>query len=480
MRDQKTHGLPTSVAAAWATLAAATALAGDPAANLRPLDQVVDEYVAASLESNLSLRQRNLGYERSVEALKEARGRFLPSVTLESRFSRNDGGRTLDFPVGDLLNPVYTTLNDLTAGGPNPTNFPAVANQKIRFLREQEQQSAVRLTQPLYVPQILANLKAETAQSAAEQAGRDAYARVLTRDVRTAYYGWMRAQQTLGIVESSIDLLGENLRVNRSLFDNGKVTEDQLLRAKAELLAAEQQRLEAANGVRQAQSYFNFLLNRPLDSDVEQAAMPRSLQASLPAVEGLQSEAQSRRAELRQLEQSELAAQASIAAARAEFKPTLAVMAELGTQGEEYRFTSEERYTTAALVFSWNVFNGNQSRARLAAARLDARNAEAARQEVAQRIALEVRQSHDSLRSAESALATAEARLDAAAAAFRIAARKRDAGVISQVEFLDARSTLTNAELNRNLTQFEFLIRKAELDFAVGISPGPTASEPSS
>jgi len=232
--------------------------------------------------------------------------------------------------------------------------------------------------------------------------------------------------------------------------------------------------------VRQAQSYFNFLLNRPLDSDVEQAAMPRSLHASLPAVEGLQSEAQSRRAELRQLEQSELAAQASIAAARAEFKPTLAVTAELGTQGEEYRFTSEERYTTAALVFSWNVFNGNQSRARLAAARLDARNAEAARQEVAQRIALEVRQSHDSLRSADSALATAEARLDAAAAAFRIAARKRDAGVISQVEFLDARSTLTNAELNRNLTQFEFLIRKAELDFAVGISPGTTASEPSS
>jgi outer membrane protein TolC len=463
-----------------AALMAGAALAGDPDTMPRPLDEVLGEYVATGLASNLALQQHDLGYERSVEALKEARGRFLPSIALESRFSRNDGGRTLDFPVGDLLNPVYATLNELTAGGANPTSFPPVANQKISFLREQEQQSAIRLTQPVYVPQILANLKLQTAQSAAERAARDAYSCVLTRDVRTAYYGWMRAQQALGIVEASIELLNENLRASQSLFNNGKVTEDQVLRAKAELLAAEQQRLEAANGVRQAQSYFNFLLNRPLGTEIERAAMPASLKADLPAIEGLQTQAQSRRAELRQLEQSELAAQASIAAARAEFKPTLAVTAELGSQGEEYRFTSEERYTTAALVFSWNVFNGNQSHARLAAARLDARNAQAAREEIAQRIALEVQQSHDNLLSSASALDTAEARLQAAAAAFRIATRKRDAGVISQVEFLDARSTLTDAELNRNLTQFELLTAKAELDFAVGIAPGSAAPEPSS
>jgi hypothetical protein len=37
------------------------------------------------------------------------------------------GGRTVDFPVGDLLNPVYTTLNQLTGGN----NFPQVTNQSI-------------------------------------------------------------------------------------------------------------------------------------------------------------------------------------------------------------------------------------------------------------------------------------------------------------------------------------------------------------
>ena len=51
---------------------------------------------------------------------------------------------------------------------------------------------------------------------------------------------------------------------------------------------------------------------------------------------------------------------------------------------------------------------------------------------------------------------------------FRIAGRKRDEGVISQVEFLDARTSLTAAELNLNAVRFELLARQADLDYATG------------
>jgi len=40
--------------------------------------------------------------------------------------------------------------------------------------------------------------------------------------------------------------------------------------------------------------------------------------------------------------------------------------------------------------------------------------------------------------------------------------------VISQVEFLDSRTTLTAAELNLNAVRFELLARQAELDYATG------------
>ena len=87
-------------------------------------------------------------------------------------------------------------------------------------------------------------------------------------------------------------------------------------------------------------------------------------------------------------------------------------------------------------------------------------------EEIAQQIRLEVQQALDRLATTRDSLATAAARADAARAAFRIASRKRDEGVISQVEFIDARSALTGAELNHNVTRFNVLARRAELEYA--------------
>ena len=45
--------------------------------------------------------------------------------------------------------------------------------------------------------------------------------------------------------------------------------------------------------------------------------------------------------------------------------------------------------------------------------------------------------------------------------------------MISQVEFIDARSALTSAELNHNLTRFNVLARRAELEYATSAGDIP-------
>ena len=71
-----------------------------------------------------------------------------------------------------------------------------------------------------------------------------------------------------------------------------------------------------------------------------------------------------------------------------------------------------------------------------ARARASERRARTQREELAQQIELEVRQSLEQLETSASSLRTATARAEAARAAFRIASRKRDEGVINQVEFM--------------------------------------------
>jgi outer membrane protein TolC len=105
------------------------------------------------------------------------------------------------------------------------------------------------------------------------------------------------------------------------------------------------------------------------------------------------------------------------------------------------------------------------------AARAVARQVAVQREEAARQIELEVQQALDRLRTAADSLATAEARAEAARAGFRIASSKRDLGVINQVVFLDARTALTGAELNLNLTRFALLSRQAELAYATAVNP---------
>src|SRR5262249_31059211 len=78
-----------------------------------PVGQVIDEYVREALRSNLSLQAESLEVDRNMAALDAARARFLPTVALEARYSRSEGGRELNIPVGTVVNPVYSTLNQL-------------------------------------------------------------------------------------------------------------------------------------------------------------------------------------------------------------------------------------------------------------------------------------------------------------------------------------------------------------------------------
>ena len=446
-----------------------------PADSGRPLAAVIDEYVREGLKSNLGLRAQSLEVERSVAALDEARARYFPEVGLAARYTRAEGGRTIELPLGQALNPAYQTLNDLLVAQGQQPQFPVVQDETIAFLREREQDTHVSLRMPLLQPAIPAAVRAQRELLGASEYAHVALARRLKRDITVGYLNWLSAVRTRGIVDASVSLLNENLRVNDSLFRNGKITQDQVLRARAELLAVTQQSREAQNLASQAQSYLNFLLNRPLDTALENAEVAADVAARTQALADLRSAALANRPELAEVAHLARASEAQEKLARAERWPTLSLGADGGIQGEEYEFGRGSNYATVSLLLNWTFFDGGARRAAVRQANAQARRTATQRDELTQQVQLEVQQSLDRLNTSADSLATADARADAARAAFRIASRKRDEGTISQVEFIDARSSLTGAELNLNVTRFAVLARQAELDYATAAGNLPLA-----
>ena len=453
-------------------LASATGLSA-PALSV---EDAVGGLVSDALTANLELDAAGGGVAQRLAALDQARALYLPAVDFSARYTRANGGRSIDIPVGDLLNPVYATLNQVTGSA----RFPTVQNQEINFQRTREQDTQVSFTQPLYDPRISAGRMAAQSQYEASSAARIALAGRIERDMREAYYRWLQARAQIGIFDATLELATENRRVNESLFRNGKITRDLVFRAEADQLEVQQSQLGAQNSERLAQSYVNLIRNAPFDRalpsvvvddpDIDRLRNDLAAHAAQPTLSlaPLQDTAVQQRYELRQLDAISAAAAAGERLARAAFKPRLAFAFDVGTQGETYALTSEDRYLLASVVLKFNFFAGGGDAAGIASARAVERQARANRSLQEQQIRFQVQQALQDFEFTEASLGTAAKRVEAAAGAFRIASRKRDLGQINQAEFIDSRRAMTDAQLNLNVTRFAALGSLAELEYALG------------
>lgn len=68
--------------------------------------------------------------------------------------------------MGDLLNPVYATLNQLTG----TSSFPQIANVNEQFLPNNFHETKLRVIQPLFNPEIYFNYKAQKELTTVQQA----------------------------------------------------------------------------------------------------------------------------------------------------------------------------------------------------------------------------------------------------------------------------------------------------------------------
>jgi outer membrane protein TolC len=429
---------------------------------------ILDQYIDEALENNLALRQREFSYEKAQAELAEARGLFLPSLSLTSRYSRAGGGRSVDVPVGDLVNPIHEALNQILAEPAFPANLPNVSTP---FLREEEQETKLQLVQPLLKPSIYFNYKMRSRLRSAEQAARDAYARELVKEVKVAYFNYLKTLKVVELYERTEVLLKENLRVSTSLFENGKATQDVVFRARAELSQLEQERVEAEKTRDLARSYFNLLLNRPLDEPVEVADpddLPAGRTENLAECQAL---ALGNRLELRQLQLGIEAAEHHVRLEKSAFLPGVVFAFDYGFQGEEYRFTDDDDFWMGSVVLEWSIFNGLQREAKIGQAKAHRRVLEAQLAELREAIKLQVREAHDNVTVAEKSLAAARDRVTSAEKSFEIVSRKYGEGMAAQIEYLDARTAMTRARVNLVITTYNYYIRHAELERALATYP---------
>lgn len=458
-------GRPLALAALALGLATPVIARSDAPTVTEPADHLA-VYLAEALASNSALQAQAFAVEAAAQGLSAARARRAPQLALNARYTVSEGGRVTRIPTGDLVNPVYLTLNQLTSGTPNATHFPEIGNTDINFLRPHEQDTRLTLSAPLYAPQLAEQVQIRAAEFEGSLATREAFARTLVRDLKQAYYQLAQLQAGIDVLEASRATLAENRRVADSLIAAGKATRDRALRAEAELLAVEQRLLAARNDERAARRYLNLLRNR----DEAEAVLVSNAALS---VSGSASGDETTRPELRRLDHQIDAADHARKLAGSGFLPTLSLVADSGIQGTGYAVNRDSDVSTASLVLNWTLFDFGARRAAESQARAQTSQLQATRDDVRRQLVLARLSADDSALTAEQALRTAEARIAAAEEGFRIAERKRDAGQLSQIEFLDAERAQTESRLGLAIARSSLQTARAEQEYSRAAYPLP-------
>jgi len=429
------------------------------ATNARAL---LDGYVAEAMRANLAIAQRTAATRRADATVREAKGRFLPSVGVNARYSEYNGVVN----IGDFINPAYDALNQLI-GQPR---FPTNVNATLPF----RQETKLELVQPIFNDALFGAAAAARAQRDLVGASRKAAMRQLAADVQQSWLGYASSDRIVATLEAMLPVLDENLRVSERLVDAGQATPDVVLRARAERSEMQQQIADARRQRDAARRGFNLLRNQDANAavtivdDGSLFDIDTTSRAAL-AAHALIAHALMHREELQQADGGIRIARAQGRIANAGLLPSVALSASYGVQGDRYRFNKNNDVALANFVLSWNLFNGGQDMARREQATFAQDEATYRRREAELSVRVQVENAIDGVEAARFALVSANDRYESARRAFTLVERRFAEGLAAPIDFLSARAAFTSAALSQVITRYTLAARTVELERAAAL-----------
>ncbi|MBN1198456.1 MAG: TolC family protein, partial [Bacteroidales bacterium] len=327
------------------------------------------------------------------------------------------------------------------------------------------------LRQPLFRPDIFFNYRIQKDLSEVVSIDVEIYKRELVKEIKTAYFNYLKTVKALTLLEQTLDVVKENVRVNESLYANDKVTLDVVYRSRAELSKVERQLTEAHDFHERAKSYFNFLLNKPLKSEIN-VMDDHALQIRnpIPEEEAL-STALANREELQQVTKYQNVSANNLRRYQYNKAPTLGLGVDYGIQGENYSLSPESDFLFASVVMQWSIFKGFENRSKIREASISQDILEEKYKEVENQIRLQVTDAWYGEVTARETVKTSLSENESASKAFELISKRYYQGQSSLLEFMDARTDMTTAGLSLIIARYDYEISLAELERIVSTYP---------
>lgn len=418
---------------------------------------ILDEYIEMGFQQNIVLQQKSISAEKALLSLQSAQSLYQPTLAFQGGYQTGEGGRSISFPIGDMLNPVYSTLNQLTKS----TAFPQINNVETNFFPRNFYDVKLTTVMPIYNRDISINKEIQSQTLGIQKADIQVYKRELVKNIKTAYLNYLMAHKAIGIYQNGLLLAQEGKKINEKLMANGKGLPAYILRSENEIVQLGSQLSEAEKQAESAKMYFNFLLNRELLTEIktnynEQEALDVLKKTLVSEVD--------QREELSMLKQAISLQQSVVKMNESFYLPKLNGYLNLGSQSSNWDFNQKSAYYLLGMQVDIPIFSGKRNLNKIKQSAMDVDMAKKSLDLTSKQVNLALQIAQKNLTQTWVAYRASQKQIDVANTYSNLIDKGYKEGVNTYIETLDARSQWTNAHLLLNLNQFKILIAAAQVE----------------
>ncbi len=422
----------------------------------RPLS--VAEAVDVALRQNSSILRGKADLEAAYGVVVQTRAIVLPKLRATSGYTFDDAVEKLNFS--------------------SPTNIPGFPGVVISP-SENKWAANISVVQSIYQGGRI-NSALRTAKLTKQQAllQYEAVVADTLLDVRVAYYDILLAAQQIIVQEASVNLLRKELEDATRRFEAGTVPRFNVLRAEVEVANARPKLIRAKNAHRIAKNNLANLLGYHVPTNVWEE-IPLQLTAKLEAepyeidLPAAVAQALERRPELGVLRKAERLRKEEILMAKGGYKPSLELFAGYGARNTSFRddFLQDVAGFNAGIQLNWDIFDGNLTKGKIQQAEALHERAVVDLDDTTRRVELEVRTAYSNFIEAQEVLESQKKVQEQAEEALRLASSRAEAGTGTQLDVLNAQTSLTEARTTQSVALHDYAVARARLERAIEALP---------
>ena len=433
------------------TAAAALAFISMAAAPLFSENYTLEEYITGVEKNSRQLKQAANDVIIAGTQEKAAKSQALPTVGARAGYTRNLNDIEQSYPVASSAGGGPLIWDDVDANLDNDFSF------------------GLSLDQQVFNVKVFQAIRASKEYRLMTGSIYDVQQQEIITVAKKVYYQNYLMEKLYDVRKSTEENTYENYQIIKDKFDNGLVSEVDLLRAEVDWKMTIPETTQAKKNLDLARINFKNLAGIPLDQEIAldcDITMYPEIPELLPLNQILPE-----RADYKTLMREKNLRDINIKAAMADHYPTLAANFTYGVQSSSDDFSLDENKVSAATVgftLTLPIYTGGALSSQDKQAKTEYQQTVLSIDQLETDVMSEIRSIYLSLKEADERIQSAVTTMETADKAYEITQASYNSGMGTQLELKDARLSRETAEIAHISAVYEYLAAYFDWEKAIG------------